>query len=99
VANPSYSAEQVFAEAFVRRHHSKRLDKWSMCLVLTCFNHLSNRKRHFAIDEMLNPVDEDPDRRFARFATKSIKLSTEAVTIALEQADVGARVSEIGLKT
>lgn len=100
VTVPPYSADQAFAEEFVKRHFSDRLDKRSMHFVHTFFSHPSIRKRHYAIDDPLELVGEDPDRRIARFTTRSIELAAEAATRALEQANLGVKdVSGIVLNT
>jgi predicted naringenin-chalcone synthase len=100
VAVPPYSASQAYALEFVKQNYSDRLDKRSLHLVHTCFLHPSIRKRHFAIDDPLELVHEDPDRRIARFTAKSIELSAQAVTSALKQANVGVEeVSGIVLNT
>ena len=90
VAVPPYSADQAFAEEFVKKHYSDRLDKRSLHLLHTFFQHPSIRKRHFAIDDPMELVDEGPDRRIARYTSRAIELSMEAVTRALELAKVGA---------
>ena len=89
-AVPTYHADQAFAEEFMKNHYGDRLTPRSRGLVHTCFSHPSIRKRHFAIDDPLELVDEDPDRRIARFTGKSIELSAAAVSGALAQAGVGA---------
>jgi predicted naringenin-chalcone synthase len=100
VAVPAYSADQAFAEAFVKHHFSDRLDKRSLHLVRTFFLHPSIQKRHYAIEDPLELVDEDLDRRIARFTSKSIELSAEAALSALEQAKVGVKdVSGIVVNT
>ena len=93
VAVPPYSADQAFAEEFVKKHYSDRLDKRSLHLLHTFFQHPSIRKRHFAIDDPMELVDEGPDRRIARYTLRAIELSMEAVTRALELAKV--KVGEV----
>ena len=100
VTVPPYSADQAFAEEFVKRHFSDRLDKRSMHFVHTFFSHPSIRKRHYAIDDPIELVDEDPDRRIARFTARSIELAAEAAIRALEQVNLGVKdVSGIVLNT
>jgi 3-oxoacyl-[acyl-carrier-protein] synthase III len=100
VSSPPYSADQGFAEEFVKRHFSGRLDKRSMHFVHTFFSHPSIRKRHYAIDDPMELVDEDPDRRIARFTTRSIELAAESAIRALEQVNLGVNdVSGIVLNT
>lgn len=100
VSVPPYSADQAFAEEFVKRHFSGRLDKRSMHFVHTFFSHPSIRKRHYAIDDPVELVDEDPDRRVARFTERSIELAADAAMRALEQVNLGVKdVSGIVLNT
>ncbi|MEY4685530.1 MAG: chalcone synthase [Pseudomonadota bacterium] len=100
VTSPPYSADQAFAEEFVKRHFSGRLDKRSMHFVHTFFSHPSIRKRHYAIDDPVELVDEDPDRRVARFTERSIELAADAAIRALEQVNLGVNdVSGIVLNT
>lgn len=100
VTVPPYSADQAFAEEFVKRHFSDRLDKRSTHFLHTFFSHPSIRKRHYAIDDPMELVDEDPDRRIARFTARSIELAAEAAIRALEQVNLGVKdVSGIVLNT
>src|SRR5512139_1186067 len=99
-AVPPYSCDQAYAEEFMKTHYGDRLTPRSMGLIRTCFSHPSIRKRHFAIDDPLELVDEDPDRRIARFTGKSLELSAEAVSGALARAGIGtADVSGIVVNT
>lgn len=90
-AVPAYSADQVFAGEFMKKHFGGRLNKRSMGLITTCFSHPSIRKRHFAFDDPSCLVDEDPDLRIKRFTERSIELSSAAITRALDQAGVAVR--------
>ena len=95
-----YVADQAFAEEFMKKHYGNRLNSRSMGLIGTCFSHPSINKRHFAIDDPLELVDEDPDRRIERFTTRSIELSAEAIRSALGRAGVGVKdVSGIVVNT
>lgn len=87
-AVPAYSADQAFAEEFMKKHFGGRLNSRSRGLITTCFSHPSIRKRHFAFDDPSCLVDEDPDRRIRRFTDRSIELSAEAITGALGQAGI-----------
>jgi len=87
-AVPAYSADQAFAEEFMKKHYGGRLSSRSMGLISTCFSHPSISKRYFAIDDPLELVDEDPDRRIERFTRRSIELSAEAIRSALGKAGV-----------
>jgi len=95
-----YVADQTFAEEFMKKHYGRRLNSRSLGLISTCFSHPSINKRHFAIDDPLELVDEDPDRRIERFTRRSIELSAEAITKALGRAGVGVKdVSGIVVNT
>ncbi len=100
VAVPPYSADQGFAEEFMKKHYGGRLNSRSMSLIRTIFSHPSIKKRHFAFDDPACLVDEDPDQRIARFTEKSIELSAQAVTTALSKAGIGVQdVSGIVVNT
>jgi len=95
-----YVADQAFAEEFMKTHYGGRLNSRSMGLITTCFSHPSISKRHFAIDDPLELVDEDPDRRIERFTKRSVDLSAEAITSALDRAGVGVKdVSAVVVNT
>jgi predicted naringenin-chalcone synthase len=99
-AVPLYSCDQKFAEEFMKTHYGGRLNSRSMGLINTCFSHPSITKRHFAVDDPLELVDEDPDRRIERFTMRSIELSAEAITKALGRARIGVKdVSGIVVNT
>jgi predicted naringenin-chalcone synthase len=99
-AVPNYHCDQGFAEEFMKKHFGARLNSRSMGLIRTIFSHPSIGKRHFAINDPLELVDEDPDRRIERFTKTSLDLSAGAVTKALAQAGVGVKdVSGIVVNT
>ncbi len=99
-AVPLYSCDQAFAEEFMKKHYGSRLNSRSMGLISTCFSHPSINKRHFAVDDPLELVNEDPDRRIERFTRRSVELSAEAITQALGRAGVGVKdVSAIVVNT
>jgi predicted naringenin-chalcone synthase len=91
VVVPPYSADQTFAEEFMKKHFGNRLNSRSLGLIRTIFSHPSIRKRHFAFDDPTCIVDEDPDQRIARFTEKSVELSAQAIAKALDQAGVSAQ--------
>ena len=95
-----YVADQAFAEEFMKKNYGNRLNSRSMGLIKTCFSHPSINKRHFAIDDPRELVDEDPDTRIKRFTTRSVDLSAEAITKALGRARIGVNdVSAIVVNT
>ena len=99
-AVPQYHCDQAFAEEFMNTHYGGRLNSRSLGIIKTCFSHPSISKRHFAIDDPLELVDEDPDHRIERFTRRSVELSAEAVTKALSRAGVGVEdVSGIVVNT
>jgi len=88
---PPYSADQAFSAELVRKHYAAKLNARSMGLIRATFSHPGIRKRHFAVDDPERILDESPDQKIARFTEKSIELSGQAVTKALDQAGVGVR--------
>jgi len=99
-AVPPYHCDQAFAEEFMKNHYGGRLNSRSRGLINTCFSHPSINKRHFAIDDPIELVDEDPDRRIERFTKRSVELSAEAITSALGRTGIGvADVSGIVVNT
>jgi predicted naringenin-chalcone synthase len=85
---PPYSADQAFAAEFVSQQFREKLTSRSLGLIRATFSHPSIRKRHFAVDDPSRILEETPDQRVARFTEKSIGLSAQAVTEALERAGV-----------
>jgi predicted naringenin-chalcone synthase len=84
----------------MKKHYGGRLNSRSMRLIGTCFSHPSINTRHFAIDDPVELVDEDPDRRIERFTRRSVELSAEAIRSALGLAGVGVKdVSGIVVNT
>ncbi len=88
---PSYNADQMTAEEFLKQRFSAKLNSRSLGLIRSIFSHPSIRKRHFAFDDPACLVDENADQRIARFTEKSIELSAKAITKALGQAGVNVR--------
>ena len=88
---PPVGTDQAFAAELVRKHFGPKLTPRSLGLIRATFSHPSIRKRHFAIDDPGRIMEESPDQQIARFTEKSIELSGQAVTRALEQAGVGAQ--------
>jgi predicted naringenin-chalcone synthase len=88
---PPFSSDQAFSADLVRKHYTPELNARSLGLIRATFSHPGIRKRHFAVDDPALIMDESPDRKIARFTEKSIELSSQAVTKALDQAGVSAR--------
>jgi len=88
---PPFGTDQALAAELVRKHFASKLTPRSLGLIRATFSHPSIRKRHFAIDDPGRIMEESPDQQIARFTEKSIELSGQAVTRALEQAGVGAQ--------
>ncbi|MBK5274192.1 MAG: type III polyketide synthase [Desulfuromonadales bacterium] len=90
-AVPPGSTDQKFAADLLKKHFGSSLSSRSMGLIRAAFLHPGIRKRHFAIDDPALIMDESPDQRIARFTEKSIELSCQAVSGALERAGVDAK--------
>ena len=88
---PPFSLDQATSAELVRKHYAPELNTRSLGLVRATFSHPGIRKRHFAVDDPACIMDESPDQKIARFTEKSIELSSQAVTRALDQAGVCAR--------
>ena len=88
---PPFSTDQTFSAELVKKHFAPKLNARSMGLIRATFSHPSIRKRHFAVDDPACIMDESPDQQIARFTEKSIELSSQAVTKALEQAGVSVQ--------
>ena len=89
-AVPPLYADQGLAAQLIRQHFGTRLTARSLGLIRATFDHPSIKKRHFAIDDPSRIMQESPDQRIQRFTEKSVDLSAQAVTRALELAGVGA---------
>jgi predicted naringenin-chalcone synthase len=87
---PPYSADQAFSAELVKKHYAPQLNARSLGLIRATFSHPGIRKRHFAVDDPAQIMDESPDRKIARFTEKAIELAGQAVTKALDQAGVSA---------
>lgn len=89
-ALPAYIVDQTGAEAFLRKHYSSKLNRRNLKLMKTIFSHQSIRKRHFAIDDPEQLIDEDHDKRIQQFAESGIRLSTQAIIDALSKSGLSA---------
>lgn len=93
VATPPYAADQMEAEAFLTKNYGQRLSERSQSALHTLFSHPSVSRRHFAVDQYGDMIDEDPDHRIERFTRWGIQLSSQAITQAL--AEAGATTGSI----
>lgn len=99
-AVPAFCADQGLAAELIRRHFGTRLSARSQGLIRATFDHPSIKKRHFAIDDPSRIMVETADQRIQRFTEKSIELSAQAVTRALERAGVSVdQVSALVVNT
>jgi len=83
-ATPPFSIDQVESGEYLLKHYADKLSPRSLTLTRKLFSHPSILKRHFAIEDPDSFLNEDPDGRIARFARKSIELSSQAIIQALE---------------
>ena len=88
---PPFNADQNFSAELIKKHFGSKLSARSLGLIRATFSHPSIRKRHFAVDNPGRILDESPDQQIARFTEKSIELSRQAVTKALDQAGVSVQ--------
>lgn len=83
-ATPYFSINQAKSGEYLLKHYSDKLTPRSLTLTRKLFSHPSILRRHFAIEDPDSFFIEDPDSRIARFTTKSIELSSQAIIQALE---------------
>ncbi|MBC7963856.1 MAG: type III polyketide synthase [Steroidobacteraceae bacterium] len=88
---PPFSTDQASSAELVKKHYASKLNARSLGLIRATFSHPGIRKRHFAVDDPARIMDESPDQKIARFTEKSIELSSQAVSKALDQAGVSVR--------
>ncbi len=97
---PPYIASQKEADDFFTRHYSSRLRPRSLSLMHKLFAHPAISRRAFAFDDPSCLIDEDPDSRIERFRHWAVRLSSGAITKALEKAGLGAKdVSSLVVNT
>lgn len=90
-ALPPLSIAQEEGARFLKENYSGRLRPGSIKLMERVFAHPSVRSRRFAFSDTASLVDEDPDKRAARFAHWALKLSAGAGRAALKKAGLAAR--------
>jgi alkylresorcinol/alkylpyrone synthase len=83
-ATPPFSLDQAQSGEYLLRHYADKLRPRSLTLTRKLFSHPSILKRHFAIEDPDSFLNEDPDRRIARFTESSIELSSQAIIKALD---------------
>ena len=88
---PPFSADQAYSAELVKKHYASELSARSLGLIRATFAHPGIRKRHFSVDDPASIMNESPDQKIARFTSKSIELSAQAVIKALDQAGVSVR--------
>jgi alkylresorcinol/alkylpyrone synthase len=86
VATPPLTLEQTELGRLAAKHYQGRLSPRSMSIIHKLFTNPSIKQRSFAIENVENLVDEDPDARVARFTHWSRELSAQAIEKALAQA-------------
>ena len=91
VAVPPNITTQKDAETFLMKHFKGVLNAKSIDVIHKVFIHPSVRQRHFAFDDPMVLVQEDPDKRMERFRHWAVRLSSEAITHALESAGLTAK--------
>lgn len=88
VSIPPFSLTQKDALEFINKHYSGRISSNFMDLTAKVFSHPSVTKRHFAIDNLEQLVDENADERIERFCRWAVKLSEDAAGRAMAKAGV-----------
>ncbi len=96
-ALPEFELEQSAASAFLKNHYSGRLRPGTIKLLEKVFSHPSIKTRRFAVTDPTVILDEDPDKRAARFTAEATRLGAKAARGAmakagLKPADISALV-------
>ena len=84
VATPPYLANQAKADRFLTKHYSKKLSSRSQKIMHNILAHPSITQRSFALDDPECLVNENPDKRIARFTHWAIELSSRAIIKAIK---------------
>jgi predicted naringenin-chalcone synthase len=92
-ATPPFTVERDAAKEFFAKHYTRRLKPRSLKIMNNMLAHPSIMRRHLALDDTSCLVDEDPDRRIARFKQWAVDLSVQAVDGALRQC--GAHADQV----
>jgi predicted naringenin-chalcone synthase len=83
VASPSYTMDQAQAKEFLMEHYP--LSRKNLAVMHKIFAHRSILRRHFAFEDPKCLINEDPDKRIARFTHWAVELSSQAIVNALGQ--------------
>ncbi|MFH1068393.1 MAG: type III polyketide synthase [Candidatus Glassbacteria bacterium] len=89
-ASPPFKIGQKDAEAFLKLHYAKKFGSRNQAIMRQVFHHPSIAERHFAFEDPLCLIDEEPDERMERFTGWAVRLSAEALNCALDRAGVAA---------
>lgn len=90
-ALPPLEINQVEGAAFLKEHFRGRLADTSIKLMERVFRHPSVNTRRFALKTLTELVDEEPDKRVARFTHWAVSLSAEAAAGAMRKAGLAGR--------
>lgn len=85
VATPPYLADQEKADKFLTKHYSNKLSSRNQKIMHNILAHPSITQRNFAFDDPECLVNENPDKRIARFTHWAIELSSQAIIKAIKQ--------------
>ena len=85
-ALPELELEQAAASAFLKNHYAGRLRPGTIKLMERVFSHPSIKTRRFAVTDPAAILDEDPDKRAARFTAEATGLGTKAALGAMAKA-------------
>lgn len=88
ITTPPYTVDQPRAEAFLIKHYAKKLSPERLAIMHRMFSHPGIARRHLAVDDLEQLVNEHPDDRIARFTNRAVDLSSEAINDALAQVDL-----------
>jgi predicted naringenin-chalcone synthase len=92
-ALPELELKQADAEALLKEHYTGRLRPGSLKLMEKVFTHPSVRTRRFAVEAPASVLDEDPDKRAARFTACAAGLGAVAASAVMEK--TGLKAGEI----
>lgn len=99
-ATPPFLVHQQEVEDFFVRHFAHRLRPRSLDLMRRFLAHPGIRRRCFALEDPACLIEEDPDRRIARFTRWGVELAARASLEALRQAGLTpAEVSALAVNT